>query len=174
MLKQKNYLRCLIFFMAALVLAGCTPYGSTAHWSSAQVYPLEGKLSLMKRLAAYDVQVVEQGDHLRIIIPSDDFFDVDKSALWMSKEPALELVAKLVLLYGNTPVLVQGFSNNIENEASNMKRTTQQANDVAAVLWSYGVDQRRLRVQGYASKFPIANNRTVEGRRYNHRVEIKI
>lgn len=174
MLKQKNYFIYLIFFMAALALAGCMPYGSTTHWSNiGQARPLEGKRSLIKRLALDDVQVVEQSDHLRIIIPAD-FFDIEKSTLRMSKEPALELVAKLVLLYGNTPVFVQGFSNNIENEASNRESTTQQANDVAAVLWSYGVDQRRLRVKGYGSKFPIADNRTVEGRWYNHRVEIKV
>jgi len=174
MLKQKNYLIGLMF-LAALVLAGCMPHGSTAHWPNIeQVRPLESKRSLIKRLAAYEVQVVEQNDHLRIIIPTDDFFDVDKSALWISKEPALALVAKLVLLYGNTPVFVQGFSDNIENEASNVERTTRQANDVAAVLWSYGVDQRRLRVKGYGSKFPIADNKTVQGRWYNYRIEIKV
>lgn len=173
MLKQKNYLICLMCF-AALILAGCMPYGSSVRSSSVgQVRPLEGKPSLIKRLALDDVQVVEQGEHLRIIIPAD-FFNIEKSKLRMSKEPALERVAKLVLLYRNAPVFVQGFSNNIENEASNMERTTEQANDVAAVLWSYGVDQRRLRVKGYGSKFPIADNRTVEGRWYNRRVEIKI
>lgn len=137
-------------------------------------YPLETKRSLIKRLEQADVQVVTQGDRLRVLLPAAHFFSVDKSELQKSQEPVLKLLAKLIMLYGNTPVFIAGYSNNIGYDRDNIKRTSQQASDIKAALWSYGVDQRRMDIHGYANKFSIANNKTIKGREINSRIEITI
>ena len=103
-----------------------------------------------------------------------DFFDVEKSELLVAKEPNLILIAKLISLYGNVPIFVRGYTDNVGYDVENVKRTTQQANDVAAVLWSYGLDKRYIHVQGYGSKLPIANNGSMKGREMNRRIEIWI
>ena len=175
MLKQKICWVGLAFVM--LLMMGCISHGRTSyiHWSGmTHIYPLETKRALVKRLALSEIQVVEQGDHLRILIPVDNFFNIEKSRLRASKEPDLGLVAKLVLLYGRVPVFIQGYSDNVGYDRNNIERTMQQANDIAAVLWSQGVDQWRIQVEGYGSRFPIANNKTVEGREMNRRIEVKI
>jgi outer membrane protein OmpA-like peptidoglycan-associated protein len=135
-------------------------------------YRLETKRGLIKKLEQAGVQVVTHGDRLRVVLPVAHFFSVEKSELQKSQEPILELLAKLVMLYGNGPIFIGGYSNNIGYDRDNIKRTSQQANDVAAALWSYGVDQRRMYIQGYASKFPIATNKSMEGREMNSRIEV--
>ena len=137
-------------------------------------YPLETRRSLIKRLEQAEVQVVTQGDRLRVLMPVASFFSVDKSELQKSQEPTLKLLAKLVMLYGNGPVFIEGYSNNIGYDRDNVKRTLQQASDIAVVLWSYGVDQGRMHIHGYGSNSSIANNQTMRGRDRNSRIEIRI
>lgn len=181
MLKQKSCIGLFMICVLALALTGCVRYPDTSiramrieSTALEQPYPLESRRLLIHRLTALRVQVVELGDRLRIILPIDRFFDVEKSKFRASKEPILVLISKLALLYGNSPIFVQGYSDNLGYEADNIARTTLEARQVAAILWSYGVDQRRMIVRGYGSRFPIADNRSMEGRRYNRRIEINL
>ena len=177
MLKQKFWVALSIISVIALTFTGCAGYEGVYSMRSykpgmTQMRPLASKRTLIKRITAAKIQVVEEGDHLHVIIPIDHFFDIEKSTLRVSKQPALILVAELISLYGAGPLFVQGYSDNMGYDADNLRRSEEQANEVAAVLWAYGIDQRCIYVRGYGSKFSIADNGSVQGRAFNRRIEI--
>jgi len=54
------------------------------------------------------------------------------------------------------------------------RHPTARAKDIAEYLYDKGIPQSRITYKGYGKRQPIATNQTVDGRRRNQRVEIKI
>jgi len=52
--------------------------------------------------------------------------------------------------------------------------STSRAKNIALYLYERGIPQSQISYKGYGKRQPIATNQTVDGRRRNQRVEIKI
>ncbi len=107
-----------------------------------------------------------------ISLASDVLFEFDKSAINRSFEPELAKIANLIAQNPGTPVGVLGHTDATGPEQYNQGLSERRAQSVADYLVGQGVDQSRLRVQGFGESEPVASNDTREGRSQNRRVDI--
>ena len=79
-------------------------------------------------------------------------------------------------LYVNTDVIIEigGHTNGIPNEVYCSKLSADRAKKVAEYLYNKGISKDRVKIRGYGKSKPLASDKTLEGRRKNQRVEIKI
>lgn len=79
-------------------------------------------------------------------------------------------------LKANTDIVVEigGHTNDIPLDYYCDRLSTARAKAVSDYLFSQGIDRKRLTFKGYGKRQPIADNKSVEGRKANQRVEVKI
>ena len=69
---------------------------------------------------------------------------------------------------------ISGHTDNSGNEANNLRLSGARAKSVADYLIGKGINKERIKIKGYGSSQPIAENKSEEGRAKNRRVEFKI
>lgn len=76
------------------------------------------------------------------------------------------------------PIAIEGYTDNEPIETpqypSNWELSSARAAAVARVLSSFGVEQTQMSVTGYGEQYPVADNKTEEGRARNRRVNVII
>jgi outer membrane protein OmpA-like peptidoglycan-associated protein len=75
---------------------------------------------------------------------------------------------------GTTVIEISGHTDNVGDEASNMRLSQQRAEAVRAVLIEAGAPEGMLTARGYGSTRPKASNDTAEGRYQNRRIEYAV
>ena len=74
--------------------------------------------------------------------------------------------------YPQAMIQVQGFTDSTGNAAHNLELSKQRAETVMNVLVAqFGIDQSRLKTNGFGQEKTISSNDTPEGRANNRRVE---
>ncbi len=121
-----------------------------------------------------NVQVINTGSELRVVMPQDILFATDSAALRPDLRNDLVAVARSLLNYPNTVVEVIGHTDNTGTAAYNYDLSQRRAGAVAAELRANGVPGARIRAFGRGFDQPVASNATPEGRAQNRRVEIII
>lgn len=127
-----------------------------------------------EELAGSGVQVIRDGDNIRLQLPSNVTFAVDSIAIASSFNPVLVDVAKVLNRYEKTTLLIEGHTDSTGDANYNQRLSENRALAVRNHLISNGVDQRRVTTIGYGESMPIADNNTAEGRQLNRRVELRI
>jgi outer membrane protein OmpA-like peptidoglycan-associated protein len=84
----------------------------------------------------------------------------------------LAKLAGVMLVFAKTTIQVEGYTDNVGSEASNLKLSDQRAKAVRDFLESQGIASNRLTSVGKGPADPVASNDTAEGRAQNRRVEI--
>ncbi len=102
----------------------------------------------------------------------DILFDTNKATLKQNTQVALGKLAGIVSLFPNINLRIEGHTDSTGGDAINVPLARDRANSVMAFLQSQGVAARRMTAEGYASRIPVADNATPEGRAKNRRVEI--
>ncbi|MBI5554708.1 MAG: OmpA family protein [Elusimicrobia bacterium] len=123
-------------------------------------------------LSAAPVELREEERGLVMNITSAVLFDFNKSKL---KEEALQVmpdVVKLLNMYPDNKILIEGHTDSIGSESYNLKLSTRRATSVYNYFVEQGVEPERMEKIGYGETQPIASNRTNAGRALNRRVEI--
>jgi outer membrane protein OmpA-like peptidoglycan-associated protein len=100
-------------------------------------------------------------------------FRANSAALLPAAQADLDKVAIAMRLMPTARWEVGGYTSNVGAAARNLRLSQQRADAVKAYLVGKGVPAASLTAVGYGAQHPIANNRTVAGRRQNIRVEIK-
>lgn len=158
----------MIGILSMLFLSACqSTQGSYAGGSMAYN-------SAVTTLQSSGMQIVQQGNRVRIIIPSEDFFRPQTTHVVHSKEPALITLANFVAGYPNSPVQVIGYTDYIGTPAHQYYRSMNEAEVVAAFLWQGGVPLANTTIKAMGDKGTIACNATPQGRADNDRVEVLI
>jgi OOP family OmpA-OmpF porin len=102
-------------------------------------------------------------------------FDFDSTELNHDFIEQLAEVAEVLNTYPQARVVVVvGHADSIGSEAYNQALSERRAQSVANKLLELGVSPAQIEVQGKGSSHPVADNRTVEGRAKNRRVEVTI
>ncbi len=100
-------------------------------------------------------------------------FDLDKADLKPDFLPLLERQARLLHEhFAGIDVFICGHTDNLGGAEHNLALSLDRATAVAKDLASHGVPKERMKVQGFASQFPRADNATEQGRSLNRRTEV--
>jgi len=100
-------------------------------------------------------------------------FETGKAVILSTSYPALDMLAMMLEDKADWNLLLEGHTDNVGDDNSNMKLSEDRARAVANYLMKKGVASDRIDVKYYGETKPIATNDTEEGRRMNRRVEMK-
>jgi outer membrane protein OmpA-like peptidoglycan-associated protein len=99
-------------------------------------------------------------------------FDTGKSALKPDAKITLAKLAGVMLVFSKTTMTIEGYTDNVGSEPSNVKLSEARAKAVRDFFESQGITSNRLTYVGKGPADPVASNDTPEGRAQNRRVEI--
>lgn len=128
----------------------------------------EGYASIEKDIA---LNSIKKGASIRL---NNVFFSTGEAILSKESDKELETIVQLLQDYPKVRIEIGGHTDNIGTDEDNNILSKKRAEAVVNYLHSKGVSLERLLAKGYGSTFPIADNRTEEGRKQNRRTEMKV
>ena len=102
------------------------------------------------------------------------YFATGKYNITENSQLAIDKLVKIFTEYPETNILVEGHTDNVGTESSNMLLSERRAMAVGNELKRDGLAATRLTIKWYGESQPKQNNSTVEGRAANRRVEFSI
>ncbi len=108
------------------------------------------------------------------VVLNNIFFETGKAIL--DDESQLELNKVIQLMKANPSMKIElgGHTDNVGEDAANLKLSQDRAKKVMEFLINGGITQARLTAKGYGETAPMADNTTPEGRKANRRTEFII
>ena len=99
-------------------------------------------------------------------------FDSGTSVVKSKYAISLQKYAQLLLAHPEIKLLIKGYTDNRGNKNSNLKLSELRAKSIANVLiYKYGINKTRIKIQGFGGANPVATNKTEAGRALNRRIE---
>ena len=99
-------------------------------------------------------------------------FAIDSDKLQLGAEKILSEFVKLMTLYPDLEIEIQGHTDNTGSAQHNLDLSDKRAKSVKDFIMLFGIDSSRLVSKGYGLTTPIETNDTEEGRAKNRRVEL--
>ncbi|MBI4913240.1 MAG: OmpA family protein [Acidobacteria bacterium] len=100
-------------------------------------------------------------------------FDLNRSVLKPEFLPLLDRQSSMLKAsFAGLDVFVCGHTDNLGTAERNLALSLERAEAVATHLAAHGVPKERLKVQGFASQYPVADNGSDAGRALNRRTEL--
>jgi outer membrane protein OmpA-like peptidoglycan-associated protein len=116
---------------------------------------------------------VLKGD--RIVILEKVHFYVNDAKIRPESFPVLDAVAATLVAHPEVErIRVEGHTDSDGSESHNLDLSNRRAASVRLYLVERGIDPFRLESVGYGELYPVATNRTPEGREMNRRVEFMV
>jgi outer membrane protein OmpA-like peptidoglycan-associated protein/TolA-binding protein len=131
--------------------------------------PTASKFQTIKK--DIELKPIEKG--AKIVI-NNIFFETGKATL--SPQSNVELEKAVDLLKTNPTMIIEvgGHTDNVGDDASNMKLSHDRAKAVREFIVGKGIASERVQAKGYGESNPIATNDTDDGRKSNRRTEFII
>lgn len=133
----------------------------------------DSKPHIIKELKKQDVQFVEYGDTMTLIVPTDKYFMFMSPRLNELCYPGLNNIIRLLRLYPKSPIYVAAFTDNVGSRYHKKMLSQAQAETMMTYLWANGVKSMRLKAEGYGDKNDVADNKLIHGSAQNRRIEIQ-
>jgi len=130
--------------------------------------------ALRAQLEGTGVRVVREGDNIRLVMPGNITFEVDRDNLRSEFFGTLESVAIVLKEYTKTNIRVLGHTDSTGSDSYNQNLSQRRADSVGQFLISQGITSGRVQTVGYGKRYPVATNYTPEGRQLNRRVELEL
>lgn len=127
-----------------------------------------------EELAGSGIQVVREGDNIRLIMPSNITFGLDQDAIAADFYPTLNAVAKVMRKYDKTFLSIEGHTDNTGAASYNQRLSERRAMSVKGYLASQSIDSARLYTSGFGETRPLVTNNSASNRALNRRVEIQV
>ncbi len=121
-----------------------------------------------------DANVERRGDALMVAFPGDMLYSSGSATLAPGGYERLRSLARTLVSYPETDVLVKGHTDSVGSEQLNQNLSEQRADNVRDFLLAEGVAAHRVRSFGFGESLPVASNATAAGRQQNRRVEIEL
>ncbi|MEZ5741176.1 MAG: OmpA family protein [Burkholderiaceae bacterium] len=135
----------------------------------------EQKRQMEQATAGTGVNVVQTPDNrLKLEVPSDISFDVNKATIKPDFEPVLMQFASSLQNHPDTIVNIIGHTDSTGSDQINNPLSVNRAASTRNYLAARGVNPQRISIDGRGSREPIAENTTMAGRAMNRRVEIYV
>ncbi len=119
-------------------------------------------------------KVERVGEGIKITFDSGILFGFDSSDLTLTSQQNISEMARTLIKYDDTKILIQGHTDSKGTEEYNQKLSEERAGSVSDLLKEKGVASSRISEVGYGEDMPVADNSTEEGRSLNRRVEVAI
>lgn len=113
-----------------------------------------------------EIQQIELNKSYRI---NDIYFDFNSFELTNESKAVLDLLIEFLNQNPSIFIEIQGHTDNIGNDADNLKLSSNRAKSVYNYLIANNIDAKRLTYKGYGKTLPVASNDTEEGRAKNRR-----
>jgi outer membrane protein OmpA-like peptidoglycan-associated protein len=101
-------------------------------------------------------------------------FETAKATLMPESSEQLANVAAIMKAHPEVEVKIGGYTDNVGDAAKNMTLSNDRAKSVMAELVKLGVDEKRMKAEGYGDQFPVGDNKTEEGKAKNRRIDIRV
>ncbi len=101
-------------------------------------------------------------------------FETASATLRPTSLEQLRNVAEILKAYPHVNVKVGGYTDDVGDDASNLKLSEDRAVNTMNEVTRLGIAQSRLEAEGYGEPFPVADNATEEGRQRNRRIDIRV
>ncbi len=129
---------------------------------------------LRERLAATGVQVVREGNNIRLVMPGDITFDTGSYAIKPDFFGVLQSVGIVLAEYDKTAIKIDGHTDSTGGQALNQTLSEQRARSVSEFLIQQYIMPGRVQTAGFGPRYPVASNDTLQGRKANRRVELQL
>lgn len=113
-------------------------------------------------------------DPPREFVLDNVYFDTGKATLRPASYAELNELVEFMKLKPSVTIEISGHTDDVGDDASNLKLSQQRADAVKAYLAGKGIAKDRVVAVGYGETRPVASNDTPEGRQENRRTEVKI
>ena len=107
-----------------------------------------------------------------VVLSSETSFEFNSAQLKKSAYPELDKLLAVMKKYPLSRWKIEGHTDNVGSEKGNLRISKMRAQSVLNYFVSRGIPSIRFEVVGLGSKFPVADNKTKEGRAKNRRVVI--
>jgi outer membrane protein OmpA-like peptidoglycan-associated protein len=124
-----------------------------------------------KVLKSLDISTLTLGQTIRV---DKLYFEADSSTIEPASFAVLEEIYEFLSNHDNVIIEIGGHTNSLPEDDYCDRLSTSRAKNIAEYLYSRGIPQNQISYKGYGKRQPVATNQTVEGRRRNQRVELKI
>jgi outer membrane protein OmpA-like peptidoglycan-associated protein len=117
-------------------------------------------------------ELKEQLDKTGKVTLEGIYFDFNKAILKPESQKAIDAVVVLMKKYPDLIIEIQGHTDSVGSEKSNLILSEKRANAVKTAIIKGGIESKRLVSKGYGESKPVVSNDTDEGRAKNRRVEL--
>lgn len=100
-------------------------------------------------------------------------FETASAIIKQESYGSIDSIVDILMEYPTVDCLIEGHTDNVGDDASNLKLSQDRANSVMKYITDKNIEPGRLKAIGYGETQPIADNNTPEGRASNRRVMIK-
>jgi outer membrane protein OmpA-like peptidoglycan-associated protein len=125
-------------------------------------------------LAGSGIDVVREGDNIRLVMPSNVTFATSQSYISPGFHATLNDIAKVLTKFDKTLLSIEGHTDSSGSNAFNETLSTQRAQSVKDYLVNQLIIAERLKITGHGESQPLVPNDTPKNKALNRRVEIQI
>lgn len=133
---------------------------------------IDSETTLADQLMNRDVNVIELGDQLMVVVPSARIFDGQSDKIKPTAYTTLNLIATYINSHTTELVKISAYTDDIGTPSRNVALTRMQAKSVEKYLVATGVNTRVLYSEGYGGTNLVAKNSAEWGTSDNYRIEI--
>ena len=121
-----------------------------------------------------DAKVERVGEGIVVEFSSNVLFGFDSSNLSADAKVNLDKLVKILNVYPDTDIEVQGHTDSKGTESYNQNLSQTRAGAVSGYLFNNDISNNRIRTKGFGENMPKYDNNTENGRSQNRRVEFLI
>jgi outer membrane protein OmpA-like peptidoglycan-associated protein len=134
------------------------------------------KQDLRNKLTGQLNAILQTKDSARglIVNMSDILFDTGQYSLKPDAREKLAKISGIVLAYPSLTLRVEGHTDNVGSDESNVRLSEDRANSVRSFLIGQGIAEASIGSHGFGESQPVATNDTSTGRQQNRRVELVV
>jgi outer membrane protein OmpA-like peptidoglycan-associated protein len=170
-------IRMFVSMLASIFLASCfkPPFNDFKSTMDNFAYTLiqPGEKTLIRTLQKQDIQYVEYGDTMTLLVPTDHYFVKGSATINDICYDGLNNIVRLLKFYPKCRIHVAAFGDSIGTTHHKYQLTKARAEAMLTFLWASNISARYMKAVGYGDLFAIGDNQFIHGPAYNRRIEIQ-